>query len=387
MAPSSRLVELIDWYQAAHPAITDAEIARRLGVSRANISQWRSVGVRGWPARSTLDALASAIDRPYGEILDAALADAGYADTRAPVSVTNSTYQEVLDSAIRALSEATRLTNQPVRQKPDGTWEPDRNAEALPIDWAAFVTTALAAAAANAGGIDAVLAGRPGSWEAGVVRDVLTAAVGDDESDLWRYRTEPLKVIINPEEILSDIDSSTWFADVDAAEAELTRRENAISPGQVYDHPGHELSEEARRYYTGLGFDIVDGPPPPLPTPEELAAASESEREDPTVLSPDEQAKEDALEAINELRGRLEAQQIVELADYGDRLAQAVRERLKQLQLPVPVVVIVDHDGQANTPERWATDAVNTEVAAAIAATPRPDSLPGTPLERAERAR
>jgi hypothetical protein len=54
------------------------------------------------------------------------------------------------------------------------------------------VTEALAgAAAANAGGIDTILAGRPGSWEVSVVGDSLRAAVGHDEPDLWRHRTEP----------------------------------------------------------------------------------------------------------------------------------------------------------------------------------------------------
>jgi hypothetical protein len=79
---------------------------------------------------------------------------------------------------------------------------------ALPIDWAAFVTEALAGAAANAGGIDTILAGRPGSWEASVVGDALCAKVGRDEWDLWRHRTEPVTVVLNPERILFDNDAS-----------------------------------------------------------------------------------------------------------------------------------------------------------------------------------
>lgn len=246
-------------------------------------------------------------------------------------------------------------------------------------------------AAANIGGIDAILAGRPGSWEAGVVRDALNAAVGHDEWDLWRHRTEPVDVVVHPERILSDVDSLARFREFDAAETELQRRENAIRPGRVYSYPGHELSERMRAYFTDLGVEIIDGPPPPLPTVEEIEAAVAAERENPTELTPEELAAEDALAAIEVLRGRLEALQRDELAEYGHRLAQAVRERLTALKLPVPVTVTVDldsppHEAPETPIDGWATGAIERAIAAAIAETPTPDTLPGTPLERAEAA-
>lgn len=391
MPPSSRLVDLIDWYKNAHPDVTDAELARRAGITRANLSQWRSNGVRGWPARATLDALAATIGRPYRELLDAVLADTGYADTGGRTATAARPYRVVLDDAVRVLTEAARLTNQPVRQKPDGSWEPDLDADGIPIDWAAFVTTALAGAAANIGGIDAILAGRPGSWEAGVVRDGLNAAVGHDEWDLWRHRTEPVNVVVHPERIMSDMSSSVWDSGFYAAEIELQRRENAISPSHVYSYPGHELTENMRAYYTDLGVEIIDGPPSPLPTVEELEAAMAAERENPTELTPEEQAAEDALAAIEVLRDRLEALQRDELAEYGQRLAQAVRERLAALNLPVPVNVSVDldtplHEAPESPLEAWATGAIDRVIAAAITETPTPDTLPGTALGRAEAA-
>ncbi|OBB86783.1 helix-turn-helix domain-containing protein [Mycolicibacterium peregrinum] len=391
MPPSSRLVDLIDWYKNAHPDITDAEIARRVGITRANLSQWRSNGVRGWPARATLDALAATIGRPYREVLDAVLADSGYADTGRSSTAAARPHQVVLDEAVRVLTEAARLTNQPVRRAPDGSWEPDLDADGLPIDWAAFVTTALAGAAANIGGIDAILAGRPGSWEAAVVRDALNAAVGQDEWDLWRHRTEPINVVVHPERILFDMDSSTWFNEFDAAEVELQRRENAIKPGFVYSYPGKELAERMRQYYTDMGVQIIDGPPPPLPTVEEIEAALAAERENPTELTSKEQAAEDALATIEVLRDRLEALQREELAEYGRQVAQAVRQRLTALKLPVPVTVSVDLDtpwdqAPESPLEAWATGAIDRAIAAAIADTPTPDTLPGTPVERAEAA-
>lgn len=390
MAPSSRLVDLIDWYKRAHPEVSDADIARGAGMTRANLSQWRSNGVRGWPARATLDALASTIGRPYREVLAAALADTGYADISG-TRPAGRTYRDVLDDAVRVLTDAARLTNQPVRQKPDGSWEPDLDADGIPIDWAAFVTTALAGAAANVGGIDAILAGRPGSWEAGVIRDALNAAVGHDEWDLWRHRTEPVNVVVHPERILSDMASSAWENGFYAAETELQRRENAISPGHVYSYPGNELTEKMRAYYTDLGVEIIDGPPPPLPTVEELEAAIAAERENPTELTPEEQATEDALAVIEVLRDRLEALQHDELAEYGQQLAQAIKERLAALNLPVPVTVSVDldtplHEAPESPLEASATGAIDRVIAAAITETPTPDTLPGTPLQRAEAA-
>lgn len=49
-----------------------------------------------------------------------------------------------------------------------------------PVDWAQFVATALAAAAANVGGTDAALRGRPGSWEADAVRQLVEGTLGEN---------------------------------------------------------------------------------------------------------------------------------------------------------------------------------------------------------------
>jgi hypothetical protein len=77
-----------------------------------------------------------------------------------------------------------------------GQWEPDPDPRAaLPIDRAEFVSLALAGAAANAGVIKQILAGRPGSWEAERVRQTLQSTVADDQ-DLLRHRTDP--VVVDP---------------------------------------------------------------------------------------------------------------------------------------------------------------------------------------------
>lgn len=391
MAPSARLVELIDWYKHSHPSISDAEVARRTGMTPANLSQWRSNGLRGLPARARLDALASMIGRPYREVLDAALADTGYADVRAGDVDDARTYDEILNDAVRVLTEAARLTNRPVRQKSDGSWEPDPHADPLAIDWAAFVTDALAGATANIGGIDAILAGRPGSWEAAVVGDALRAAVGHDEWDLWRHRTEPVTVVVHPERLLFDNDASDWFSEVDAAETEIQRRETAITgPGIIYTY-GRELDPRTLQRASDEGIEIREGQPPPLPTVQEIEAWQAAERENPTPATPEEQAEEAALAALENLRDTVEAQCRAELIAYGERVAAAVRAELAALELPVPVSVTIDvdtpWDKAPDSPALgWTTSAIDTAVAGAVAATPLPDELPGTLLERAEAA-
>lgn len=106
--------------------------------------------------------------------------------------------------AIRILTEAVRLTNTPTRQTSTGTWEPDPTGTPQPIDWAEFVTLALAGAAANLGSIYRILAGRPGSREAVKVREVLESTVGVDDQHLWEHRTEPVQVHLHVGNILRD---------------------------------------------------------------------------------------------------------------------------------------------------------------------------------------
>ena len=60
--------------------VSDAELARRIGISRQNLNLWRTHGVRGLPARATLEGIATVIGRTYQSVLEAALRDAGYLD-------------------------------------------------------------------------------------------------------------------------------------------------------------------------------------------------------------------------------------------------------------------------------------------------------------------
>ena len=236
-----RLVELIDRYRTAH-GVSESEVARRIGMSRENLRKWRINGVSRLPDRENLAAVARVIGKPYREVVSAALFDTGYlTDDQAS---TPRPHDEVLHDTISVLTEATRLTNQPMRQATSGQWEVDPDPRAaLRIDWAAFVTLALAGAAANVGSIEEALAGRPGSWEAEMVRRTLQATVFDDK-DLLRHRTEPVVVDLWVESILAQLDDGSDDAYADA-QLELDARADAIPeptdlpPGPFSQRPSH----------------------------------------------------------------------------------------------------------------------------------------------------
>lgn len=368
--PTSRLGQLIDDYKRAHSA-SDTGLADRIGVTRQTLVQWRTGELRTLPTQANLRSAAAELGRPYRMVLEAALQDTGYLTPA--VGLEPRAYADVLADAVAVLTEATRLTTQRARRTSNGGWEPDPDAPPDRIDWAAFVTEALAGATANAGGIDNVLAGRPGSWEAARIRDTLVSTVGADESDLMRHRTEPVEIVLNPKQILYDLGDGDldYMAGYDAAEQELLRREEEISPSVPI---------------TPRDLDWVNDPAQVA----QFEAALRAEAEDPTPLTPEEKAIDAALATVEALRASLDAQKQSELAAYGDALAAAVSDHLATLNLPVPVSVTVD----LNATIDWfggrtplvgeATGAIDVAIADAIMTTPTPNALPGTPLERAE---
>ncbi len=253
-------------------------------------------------------------------------------------------YDQLLRDAVAALTAAAGLTY--TERWPDGT------ASSRPCDWAEFVTLALAGAAANIGGIETVLAGRPGSWEADAVRRLLTATVGHDEQQLLTHRTNPVVVSINVDDMMVDL--GAWQAYDDACDALLRR----------YDDLG--LSDVRRT--SGSALDVLAS----------LAAASpEQER---------------GCEQIAELEHRLEQQRRQDWADYGTALATHIQAQVSQIEgLRVPVVVHIDVDlvPAASPPGTWGSGVGESLperlLHAAVEATP----LPGhgrTLLERLEQA-
>ena len=108
--------------------------------------------------------------------------------------VNDSDHATLWAEAVTVLTQAIRLTC----LRGDGTVEP--------ADFADFLVTALVSAAANVGSVERVVAGRPGSWEAGLVRDLLRGVVGyeDEAQTLVGHRTEPVVVPLNVAQLVED---------------------------------------------------------------------------------------------------------------------------------------------------------------------------------------
>lgn len=385
-----RLVELIDRYKNAH-GVSDNELARRIGISRENLRKWRTNGVRRLPERANLSAVARTIGQPYRQVLSAALFDTGYlnpSDTPSPRP-----YDEVLHDAINVLTEATRLTNQPMRRDNSGQWEADPDPRAaLPIDWAEFVTLALAGAAANAGGIEQILAGRPGSWEAERVRQTLQSTASDDE-DLLRHRTEPVAVDLWVESILDRINDTT-YDDYRAAETALSEREQAIP--EPDDLPPGPFSPDDPRIAAvdwinvdDNGYLVVTDKPGFGNDPADTALLTELHDEDSSrAPTSGEIAYDEAHEAATGLWDALAAQERREYADYAERLTTAIEGRLWALPLTTPVTVNITLAPEgalgddAHAPVPYPRNAIEQAIDDAIANTPTPSGLPGTPLDR-----
>ncbi len=136
------------------------------------------------------------------------------------------TYERVLADAVGVLTEAARLQGLASRR----------------IDWAEFVTHALAGAAANVGGVDAVLSGRPGSWEAAGVRQLITSTVGHDEQDLLLHRTEPVVVEIFVSEILNEL--GVWGQYDQATQALVERAQSVDSAAPDQEQTLDAIAEQ-----------------------------------------------------------------------------------------------------------------------------------------------
>src|SRR6266536_5396265 len=181
-------------------------------------------------------------------------------------------HDAVLADAVRVLTEAARRSV--------GWTDRDGHEHQQQADFAAFVTHAVAGAAANLGGIEHVLAGRAGSWEADKVRDMLHCTVGYDEQYLDEHRTEPVVVRVHVDDILNEL--GFW---------------------QLYD----EAHDELDRRHDAIGIPTAAGVPGD-PTFEAALAA----------LQPATAEQEAASDAVEELRERLDAQRTREWADYGE---------------------------------------------------------------------
>ena len=290
---------------------------------------------------------------------------------------------EVLADAIGVLTEAARLRRPVLRQAEGGGWEP-HPLQSEPADWAEFITLAVAGAAANIGSIDRALEGRPGSWEAGAVRSLLLSAVGENPAELLRHRTEPIRVVLRPAEILADLGYCELYDE----------SRQVLQAGQHRHMWRYRLSED--RTWTPLD------PGAPAWADTSGVPASPAGPDD-TLLRPGSvsmvprSAEDEA--AYDVLAGREAALEDLEFEDdpraYGNALTATVLAEAGQMYPGVPVEITIDTDERTwrGDSPYWGETPEEMLIDTAVGKTPLPwsgiaprDYPPGQSVADAERA-
>lgn len=207
--------------------------------------------------------------------------------------------------AVDVLTRAIRLT----RTRKNGEEEPD--------DFAEFFATALAAAAANVGSIERVTAGRPGSWEAAALHDLLSGLFPPELTPeaLAAYRTEPVRLPLNVAQLVEDSgclptlyeadDAIAWPGHGDgsaehphgegATEEELMAREDVSDTlraryTDAYTRYAERFTAAAREAAQGIEGLLVedDQGRPALRVPVEVVAETDPEEAWNAVINPSE---------------------------------------------------------------------------------------------------
>lgn len=226
------------------------------------------------------------------------------------------------------------------------------NEHTEPADFAEVACLVLTAVAANVGGVEELLAGRPGSWEADLVRQIVRGVAGSGSVDLMRHRTEPLHVTLDVEaDVFSDFGIEAVFA-ADAAEldARAAAADEALfaafsTPAErariaqiraTIPNLSQELTPEERTRADALMGEaqaIVAG----------VTARAEAE-DDPLAAAAD--AAADAAEAVRELYQR-------DQDAYREAYTAAVRQALTDRGLTIAVDVI---EPARDDDDSWAPD-------------------------------
>lgn len=102
----------------------------------------------------------------------------------------------LVGQAIEVLTSIARQTRVRGAGTPDATVEPG--------DFAAVAAQVLTAVAANVGDVETLLAGRPGSWEADLVRQIVNSTAGYNSTDLLSWRTHPVRLQFAAEDVFYD---------------------------------------------------------------------------------------------------------------------------------------------------------------------------------------
>ena len=124
------------------------------------------------------------------------------------------------------------------------------NADGAPCDFSDFLARALAAAAANVGGPDRLIAGRPGSWESSCVDGLVRGTAGNDRDDWAWFRTQPIIVRLNVAELIEDEQHHPGLMGLDEALENIGSRYESAASEQDLDAWDLEIDMVTARYTT-----------------------------------------------------------------------------------------------------------------------------------------
>lgn len=253
----------------------------------------------------------------------------------------------LLRDAIGVLTKAGRHGQELPDLTPGGDQQPQRP-RTQPTDWAEFVTLAVAGAAANLGGVEEALRGRPGSWEAETVRRMLESTVGDDPNALLHHRTEPLQLVLRPIDVLA-----------------------ALRYDAVYDESKRILRAEQARHVWSYRLTLdrrwrpLDGHAPAHDAP-----ADDWLRPGAIKHVPRTERDEDAFDTLLDLEGEVENLRYdADPAALGEALRATAEATAAQLGLDVEISIDLDDGVASHTTDEFygpveeLVEAINTTTA------------------------
>jgi hypothetical protein len=139
---------------------------------------------------------------------------------------------DLVDQSIEVLTALARQTR--VR----GAGTPAKKTE--PVDFADLAAHVLTSVAANLGSVETLLTGRPGSWEADLVRRLVDGTAGAD-GELIRWRTEPVRLQLDTVDTLNDFGIAD-LCDEEAGKANERAGDHSLTDAQREE--ANELTEE-----------------------------------------------------------------------------------------------------------------------------------------------
>lgn len=231
--------------------------------------------------------------------------------------------------AIAALTAAARGT------RTIGAGAPNEHDE--PADFGEIACHVITAVAANLGSAEDLLAGRPGSWEAAHVRDIVNSTAGADPEDLLRYRTDPIRVVVDIDTIFDDLGLRALYEEADD---HLRARHDEVF-GSMLDEFATPEEADLLKELQGDDDVLAFGDPD---VADRLQAMLEINR---TILQRAMDSDHPHVGTINEidrLRDSLEEIWASDRQSYSASFCTAMRQYLKDrgLSLDVEILDIID---------------------------------------------